>query len=127
MSLMIKLLWIGAGGFCGAISRYLWVGVFHKAAKVPWLPTGTLGVNVLGCFLIGLIGGFVENKNWLSPELRSLIIIGFLGSFTTFSTFGFESLAFFRDHDFLLGGMNIILHLIVGFIAVYLGYQMTVS
>lgn len=127
MNFVYKLIWIGAGGFFGAVSRFLLAGVFQKAAKVFWFPSGTLGVNILGCFLIGLLGGWVENRALFRPEIRSLLIIGFLGSFTTFSTFGYETLAFLRDQEFLFAGMNVLLHLVLGLTAVYIGYQITLS
>ncbi len=127
MSFLYKLIYIGAGGFLGAVSRFLLAGLFQRAARVFWFPSGTLGVNLLGCFVIGLLGGWVENRGLFRPELRSLLIIGFLGSFTTFSTFGYETLVFLRDQEFLYAGMNIFLHFFLGLTAVYFGYQMTLS
>ncbi len=127
MKFLSGILFVGAGGFIGAISRYLLADWLHRFAGTFWFPTGTLSVNVIGCFLIGLLGGWSENVGILRPELRLLFIAGFLGSFTTFSTFGYEALTFVRHREFLMVLFHVGLHLILGMICVYGGYQLSLK
>jgi CrcB protein len=88
----------------------------------PWFPYGTLAVNIIGCFLIGLLSGISESHQIFSPEMRLLIFVGFLGGFTTFSTFGYEVYTFVHDGQVLSSISNIILHLILGLGSVWIGY-----
>jgi CrcB protein len=122
---MIKLLLVGAGGFFGSVSRYLLSGFVHNLWGKPGFPYGTLVVNVTGCFLIGLLSGLAESKQLFNPETRLLVFIGFLGGFTTFSTFGYEVFSFARDGQLLLSVANILLHLLLGLGAVWVGYSVS--
>ncbi|MBP0049173.1 fluoride efflux transporter CrcB [Marinobacterium sp. AK62] len=88
---MMHLLAVALGGALGALGRY-WVSGWLNNAEHP-LPLGTLTVNVLGSFLMGVMFVLVLEKARLSPELRPLIMVGFLGAFTTFSTFSLETVA----------------------------------
>ncbi|MEJ2052920.1 MAG: fluoride efflux transporter CrcB [Calditrichaceae bacterium] len=119
---MIKILYVGAGGFIGAVSRYVVSGLFYRIFGKAWFPFGTLAVNVIGCLLIGFLSGLTENRQIFNPELRLLIFIGVLGGFTTFSTFSFEIFTFARDGQILSSLINLFLHLVLGFGAVWLGY-----
>lgn len=112
---------VGAGGFVGAVMRYGLAGWVHGGGRTHAFPWGTLAVNVTGCLLIGVLGGVTESRSLFSPEMRVFLFIGLLGGFTTFSTFGFETLMLLRDADFMRAGANIIGHLIVGLGAVWLG------
>lgn len=94
---MLKyLLLVGSGGFVGSILRYL-IQVFFQARGGSSFPIGTLTVNILGCFMIGILYGLLEKGNVLSPEYRMLLAVGFCGGFTTFSSFAFESLQLMKD------------------------------
>ena len=120
---MNKFFLIGAGGFFGSILRYFLSGVVYRLfSSKPLLPYGTLFVNITGCFLIGLISGLVENRQLMKPELRLFIMIGLLGGFTTFSTFAFESFGYLRDAEFMPFFLNTTLHVVLGVVAVWLGY-----
>ena len=119
---MIKILLVGLGGFLGSISRYLMSGLVQQIAKYSFFPIGTLSVNVLGSFLIGLLVGISEEKLSFSPELRLFLIIGFLGGFTTFSTFSLESFHFLKDGQYAPAAINIFLQLMLGIFAVTGGY-----
>lgn len=125
MKIILNLLIVGAGGFFGAIFRYSLAGWFQQFAGSFWFPSGTLSVNVIGCFLIGLLGGWADNLGLMQSGTRLFFLVGFLGSFTTFSTFGYETLAFLRDREILLALFNVGMHLIAGFIAVFIGYQLS--
>ena len=118
---MVKILLVGAGGFIGSIFRYILSGLVHQFLSEPWFPYGTLTVNVMGCLLIGFLSGISESQQAFNPETRLLIFIGFLGGFTTFSTFGSETFTFARDGQFLASLSNIFFHLSLGIGAVLLG------
>lgn len=94
------LLFIGLGGAAGAVGRYLLFVLIEDHAHTDF-PLGTLCVNVLGCFLIGLLGTTIGGADHpLNPGLRLALIVGLLGGFTTFSTFGLETF------ELLLGGQH---------------------
>ena len=118
---MIRLLLIGGGGFLGAISRYALSGLVYRWIKDPWFPYGTLAVNLLGCLIIGILNGLIEIRQLFSPDTRALLLIGFVGSFTTFSTFAFESFSLARDSQFLSTFLNLALHVVLGILFVWLG------
>ena len=89
---------VGAGGAVGAVARFLASRQINQAGR--WLlPLGTIGVNLIGAFLLGLFFE-VASERIVSPELRALIAIGFLGSFTTFSTFSLETINLVRDYQY---------------------------
>ncbi len=113
---------VGAGGFVGSVLRYALGGLVHRAAATSGFPYGTLVVNVTGCLAIGLLGGLAELRHVAGPELRLFLLIGVLGGFTTFSTFGYETLALLRDGDHMRALANAGLHLALGLGAVWLGF-----
>lgn len=122
---MYKIFLVGVGGFVGSILRYLMSGFIHKFFDVPNFPLGTLLVNISGCFLIGFLNGLAENHSLFSPEIRILVFIGLLGSFTTFSTFGYEVFNFARDGQMLSSILNLLLHLVLGLGFVWGGYSVS--
>lgn len=122
---MRNLAIIGLGGFIGAVLRYLVSGWVQQLGRDGAFPVGTLGVNVAGCLLIGLLGGLAENLGMLSDTARLLLIVGILGSFTTFSTFGYETLALLRDGQFGASLLNVALQVAAGLFAVWAGYALT--
>ena len=124
---MIKLILVGAGGFIGSVSRYLVSGFVHRVLGKPWFPVGTLVVNVFGCLVIGLLSGLAENRQLFNPEIRLFVFMGFLGGFTTFSTFGHELFSFARDGQYILSLINLILHVVLGLGGVWLGYSISKS
>jgi CrcB protein len=122
---MVRLLIVGMGGFLGTVFRFMLVEWVHKLLNDPWYPYGTFAVNVLGCLLIGFLGGLAENKGLLGSEMRLFFVIGLLGGFTTFSAFGYETHAFFKDTQVLAAMMNIMSHVVLGIGAVFLGYRIS--
>ena len=116
-----QLLWVGVGGFLGSVGRFVVAGFFNRLSPALAFPIGTLAVNILGCFLIGLLHGLAESRNMLGTDTRIFLFIGVLGGFTTYSTFGFESLALLKDGAMLKASANIILHVFLGLFAVWLG------
>lgn len=119
---MVKLLFVGFGGFCGSVCRYLASGLAYRIAGSSSFPYGTFAVNIIGCFLIGLLNGIAEDRFLVPPQLRLFTFVGFLGGFTTFSTFEYEMFTFAQEGDVLTSLLSLILHIIVGFGAVWLGH-----
>lgn len=116
---MIQLLWVGLGGFLGAILRFqisLWA---HRWVAGPF-PIGTLVVNLMGCFLIGVLMTRVD-QGAFSPETRVFLGAGFLGALTTFSTFGYETFDLLRDGQPGLAAASVLANVVVGLAAVWLG------
>lgn len=118
---MKELLVVGVGGFVGAISRYALGHAVHRwLGESAGFPYGTLAVNVLGCLLIGAAMAFNDAGD-MRPETRLLIATGFLGSLTTFSTFGHETLELVAVGRGGAAFGNVALNLIVGLLAVWIG------
>ena len=102
-----KIIIIGCGGFIGAILRYGISGAIQSVSKSISFPYGTLGVNVLVCLVIGWIAYLVETRSLITLEVRMFVMIGLLGSLTTFSTFGNETFELLRDSAYILAALNI--------------------
>ena len=116
---MLKYLMVGIGGFLGAIARYL-LGNYIGSRFGVRFPYGTFVINMSGCFFIGLVMVLLA-RTTASPYWRYLIPIGFIGAFTTFSTFEYETLRAVQDGQAITGLLNVALSVIVGFIAVWAG------
>ena len=116
---------VGVGGFLGALGRYGLSGLIHRYPGTSGFPYGTLAVNLLGCLLIGTVAGLMEGRQLFSPELRVFVLIGVLGGFTTFSTFGYESFMLMRDAEYARVLANVGLHVLGGLALVWLGYALT--
>ena len=126
-SVVTQTILVGGGGFFGAIMRYALSGLVQRHASLVAFPFGTLSVNLLGCLLIGLFVGFADSRQFFSPEMRTFALIGVLGAFTTFSTFGYETFALARDHEYLRALWNIGIHVVLGLALVWVGYSITNS
>lgn len=111
---------IALGGAFGALGRYTLSNLIHSKTGIifPW---GTFSVNILGCFMLGLIYVLGTEKIMLSPNIRAFLTIGFLGAFTTFSTFSLETLNMLKDGEIRLALFNAAGSLIIGLAAVWLG------
>jgi CrcB protein len=109
-----KLLFVGLGGFAGAVARYLLISLVRLRFPGAF-PLGTLAVNVLGCLAAGALLGVLEARGGLSDTARLLLLVGFLGSFTTFSTFGMDAYQLLREGEggaaLLYVGANVLLGL----------------
>lgn len=124
---MKELLFVGLGGFLGSITRYKVSGYFlHELSqhKFPW---GTFFVNIVGCFLIGILGGLIEKEHFFSPHLRLLLITGILGGFTTFSAFGLETIYLFKRGEILIAISNVVFSVVVGLLLTWLGFRLIES
>ncbi|SLM29824.1 Protein CrcB homolog 1 [Desulfamplus magnetovallimortis] len=121
---MVKILLVGIGGFTGAVLRYALNSYIHKSTYSWGFPVGTLAVNVTGCIIIGVLSRWDELKNIFSPELRLLVFMGVLGAFTTFSTFGNETVQLLNDRKLDFAILNVTTHLCLGLFAVLTGRYM---
>jgi CrcB protein len=117
---MNKYWMVGIGGFLGAIARF-WLGGFISNRLGAKFPYGTFVINISGSYLIGLIVTLLAERSHWSANWRYLIPIGFIGAYTTFSTFELETFQSLRDGEFLFASLNVLLSVVVGFIAVWLG------
>jgi len=126
---MLRVLWLSLGGAIGTAARYGFNGLIsgHQAKHYPWavaFPLGTLVINVTGCFVIGFlaaVSGPAMGRAWLKPEWRDFLMIGFCGGYTTFSSYGLQTLNLARDGEWFHVAGNVIGSNMLGLIAVYLG------
>jgi fluoride exporter len=115
-----SLILIGIGGSIGSISRYL-TQQFVQKHYPSSIPLGTLSVNIIGCFIIGLVYGLSDKGDVLSPEARLFLATGICGGYTTFSSFAYENINLMQDGEFFYTGLYILLSMVIGFAAVYFG------
>jgi CrcB protein len=116
----VNYLLIVAGGGAGSLARYL-TGTAIMSRYGGRFPLGTLAVNVAGSFLIGLIMTVLTERLAHSPQWRYLLVVGFLGGYTTFSSFEWETYATMREGGFWMGFANVALSVTLGYAAVWLG------
>jgi len=116
---MLRLMLVAAGGAIGALLRYA-VSMFVYERSEGVFPWGTLIVNLVGCFVIGLLWGFIE-KTQISPNIRGFIVIGIIGAFTTFSTYSLESMNLIRNREVGLVIFNISFSNIAGIALAFVG------
>ena len=105
----------------GSVFRFLLSGFVYRMVPFAEFPLGTLAVNVLGCLLIGVLNGLAETRQMIGPDLRLFLMIGMLGGFTTFSTLGYETLALIRDDALVQAMGNVVVQVVLGLLAVWLG------
>jgi CrcB protein len=123
-STVLQFLVVGAGGFCGAVARVAVAGAVQRWAPASQFPYGTLAVNVVGCLAIGVVAGVAEVHGLLGPRARLFLVLGFLGSFTTFSTFGHETMMLALEARPLAAAANVALQVVAGLAACWLGYAL---
>ena len=117
----MRLLWIGLGGAVGSMLRYLLSGVAQDVAPRSTFPLGTLLVNVGGCFAIGVLAELAESRGFMAPATRSLVMVGLIGGFTTFSAFAHETVNAVRDGATGTAALNVVLSVGLGVAAVWAG------
>ena len=117
------LIYVLVGSSIGGAARYLSQEFVQKNFP-SFIPLSTLSVNIVGSFIIGIIYALAE-KSKISAEVRILIATGFCGGFTTFSSFAFENVKLMQDGEFFNTALYVVLSLVIGFVAVYLGILFT--
>lgn len=115
-----KFLAIGCGGFIGAVSRYGLSGLAHRWWGATF-PYGTLVVNVVGCLLLGGLMYLIKDRALVAPNMQLFLTVGLLGAFTTFSTFGYETIMLMRGRELTPALLNIGANVMLGLTAVWLG------
>lgn len=120
---MNKLLLTGLAGMCGTLLRY-WMSGWVARRFGETFPLGTLIVNVVGCFLIGFLFYVLYERFLTSDTLRTVLFIGFLGGFTTFSSFGLQTFTLVRDGEFGLAALNVGVSNFAGLLMVWVGYTL---
>ena len=118
---LTQLALVGCGGFIGSCLRFAMHSWIHRTISYSQFPLGTLGVNVLGCLLIGYLGGIAEHRQALDASMRLFLLVGVLGGFTTFSTFAYDSLALAQNAQYFGILLNVVLQVTIGFSAAWLG------
>ncbi len=117
----MEYLVIGIGGFLGANTRYLAAGWAARRFGATF-PYGTFIINISGSFILGFFMAFLRDRAFIHPNYRLFFAIGFLGAYTTFSTFTYESLRLLQDGSILLGFTNILASIIIGLVGVFIGF-----
>jgi fluoride exporter len=119
---MKAILLVALGGAVGSVARYKVSGwILHNT--VDWrFPAGTFAVNVIGCFIAGILAALAEKHDFFSPDVRLLLFTGLLGGFTTFSAFGLETMFLVQKREFLVAGANVVLSIAAGLIALWIGF-----
>ena len=121
MPSFLNITLVALGGALGSVSRYL-LGTWVQAASQSIdFPFGTLSVNLIGCFVIGLLSQLAETRGVFTPETRALVFFGVLGGFTTFSSFGNDTMNLLRDGETVNALVNIGANIIFGLALVWLG------
>jgi len=120
----MKFLIVALGSGIGGALRF-WISSLSQKFLPVYFPYGTLTVNLLGSFVLGIIIFGFDEKQLLSTNVKLLLTVGLCGGFTTFSTFSFETFNLLKETEFLLAGLNILLNIILTIAGVYLGYLIT--
>ncbi len=121
---MRTLLLIGVGGMFGSIARYLTSQLFNRYFSDP-LPIGTLVVNIVGAFLVGVIIGLGERYRWFTEPWHFFLAVGFCGSFTTYSTFAYENYTLIKQGHISTLFFYISISLVVGTLLAWAGYMLS--
>ena len=123
---MTRFVLIACGGGAGAVLRYLASG-WGQRLTAGTFPIGTLLVNLLGCLLIGFLGSLFAGPVIVREEYRFALLVGFLGGFTTFSTFGYETFLLLADREWWQAVTNVVASNVLGLAAVWIGYRLAVQ
>lgn len=118
---MLRILLIGVAGLLGTLGRYWLSGVVARRYGETF-PLGTMAVNLVGCFLAGLLFYLLQERFLVNQTLRTVILIGLLGGFTTFSSYGLQTFTLLRDGEFAFAALNLFVSNFVGLLLVWAGY-----
>jgi len=117
----MNYLFVSLGAALGGAVRYWFGDVVHKSLP-SFFPFGTLVINIIGSFLLGIFIFYFDERELLSQPVKLFLTIGFCGGFTTFSTFSFESIKLFLDAQFMLASVYILSSVFLSIFGIYLAY-----
>ena len=120
---MLRVIFIGLAGLAGTLCRYWLSGVLARRYGETF-PAGTLAVNVAGCFLIGFLFYMFQERYVVGQTARSVVLVGFLGGFTTFSSYGLQTFTLLRDGEFAYAAANVFASNLLGLLMVWGGYAL---
>ena len=118
---MSKTILIGIAGLIGTLLRY-WLASFVTRQSGETFPWGTLVVNIVGCLIAGAVFHLTEERALFNPTVRTVILIGLLGGFTTFSSYGLQTFALLKDGALGLATLNLVVSNVLGVLMVWAGY-----
>ena len=118
-----EILIVGGGSFAGGALRYILSVGLSKLGRLWAFPIGIMVINILGCFLIGVLYGYFKSKATTDPVLPLLLMTGILGGFTTFSTFSFETVQLLQQNEWLKAALYVAGSVGLGVVACYLGMR----
>ena len=121
--MMLKLVWLAVAGAAGTLARYGLAGLVQNLVG-PTFPWGTAVVNIAGCFFAGVLWALFEHRITVAPDVRTIILIGFMGAFTTFSAFILETGELVRASEWLFAAANVALQNGIGFAALFVGIML---
>lgn len=121
---MERLFLVGLGGFIGSVARYTMGGAIARMKQGSSFPLETLVINIFGCLLIGFLAALAESRGVFTGTTRAFLLIGVLGGFTTFSTFGYETFQMLRDGQFTSAAVSSGLQVGLGICAVWAGHSL---
>ncbi len=120
---MMQLFLVGAGGAAGSVLRYMLSGwVLHHAANLRF-PLATFAVNMLGCLVVGVLGGLAVKYDLLSSNTRLFLFTGVIGGFTTYSAFGLETFHLMRRGEILIAGSYVASSVVIGLLVLWFGFS----
>ena len=127
--MLLNVVLVGCGGAIGAVGRYIIADLAQRIAprSLELFPAGTLSVNLIGCLLIGVAAAYFAGPNLVREEWRLFLLVGILGGFTTFSTFGLETFELLNERQWTWAAIYIVGSNLGGFLAVFIGYRLTES
>ncbi|HEY2905355.1 MAG TPA: fluoride efflux transporter CrcB [Vicinamibacterales bacterium] len=117
---MDRYAWIAIGGALGAIARHQMTAAIQSRVPLGF-PLGTFLVNVSGCLAMGIVATLLADRLTVHANWRFAVPIGFIGAYTTFSTFEYDTFRAMNDGAWLVGGLNVLASVVVGYIALWLG------
>lgn len=118
---MLKYFFVSLGAGIGGAFRY-WLSGFVHNVLPAYFPFGTLAVNILGSFILGIIIFYFDENELISQNIKLLLTVGFCGGFTTFSTFSLETINLMRESELILAFFNILLNILLCLVGVYVAY-----
>lgn len=122
---MKSVLLVALGGALGSMARFKLSGWVLQQTPGWRFPAGTLAVNLIGCFVAGLLAGLAVKQDVFTPEARVFLFTGLLGGFTTFSAFGLETLLLLKRGEAGVAIANVVVSVVAGLLVAWLGYELT--